>query len=198
MLPIKDTRHHDSASNSSPSTASSIRPRRRSSAFFEEGLKGEDAIVDARLRRNSRPSLRVRFRSKVDVHEADNVLTPLSDTPPQLRELPPFFPTMSRIMFFTLLLAVIVPSLGNSPFFQAGVSPIGAKAGPIAVPVQEQARSLPAVVKRQDTNTDICKRWSGQSAVVNGTMYYYGGRATTSSDQTTDQWSPSKTSVTSK
>jgi hypothetical protein len=192
MLPIKDTRHADSASSSSPSTSSSTRPRRRSSAFFEEGLKGEDALVDARLRRFSRPSQRVRFRSKVDVHEADNVQTPLSEKPPPVQDLPPFFPTISRIMFFTLLLAVIVPSLGNSPFFKAGVSSIGAKAGPIAVPIEEQARSLPAVAKRQDTNTDICKRWSGQSAIVNGTMYYYGGRATTESDQTTNQWSESR------
>lgn len=166
-------------------------PTRRRSVFFEEGLKGEDAIVDARFRRTTRPSLRVRFRSKVDVHESDYVDEPWPDTVQQSEGIPPLFPTAPRIMLFVLLLAVIIPSLGNSPFLQAGISPIGAKAGPVKVQVEEPVRSLPTVEKRQDSDTDICKRWSGQSAVVNGTMYYYGGRKSTSADQTSDTWSTS-------
>lgn len=164
-------------------------PRRRSSAFFEEGLKGDDAIVDARLRRFSRPSLRVRFRSKVDVHEPTQTEEPWLEPTPQSEELPPLFPTVPRIMCFILLLAVLIPSLGNSPFLKAGVTPIGAKAVPVTVPIQEQRKSLPTVERRQNSDTDICKRWSGQSAVVNGTMYYYGGRKSTSADQTSDTWS---------
>lgn len=163
-------------------------PRRRSSAFFEEGLKGEDAIVDARIRRSSRPSLRVRFRSKVDVVERP---TEPEYTPRPVDDMPTLFPTFSRLLFFALVLVVIVPSFSNSPFFQAGITPIGAKAGVVRVPLQEHRKALPTLDKRQDSSTDICKRWSGQSAVVNGTMYYYGGRATTSADQTTNEWSAS-------
>jgi hypothetical protein len=179
-----------SVSDASSSSSSVSAPRRRSSVFFEEGLKGEDAIVDARLRRNSRPSLRVRFRSKVDVHEAAQFDGPWLESPLQKHEeFPPLFPTVPRIMFFVLLLAVLIPSLGNSPFFKAGISPIGAKAGPVVVPIQEPRKGLPAVDRRQNSNTDVCKRWSGQSAVVNGTMYYYGGRKSTSADQTSNTWS---------
>src|ERR1700744_2065411 len=48
-------------------------PTRRNSAFLEVGLGGEDAIVDSKLRRGSRPKLQVRFRSKVDVVEPEAV-----------------------------------------------------------------------------------------------------------------------------
>ena len=188
-----DSTHLDSAVHdlSRPSSSDAVPslspPPRRSSVFFEEGLKGEDAIVDAQFRRTTRPSLRVRFRSKVDIHEAAEIDEPLLVQQPD--QLPPLFPTAPRIMFFVLLLAVLIPSLGNSPFLKAGITPIGAKAGPVKVPVGEPMRSLPTLEKRQDSDTDICKRWSGQSAVVNGTMYYYGGRKSTSADQTSDTWS---------
>jgi hypothetical protein len=42
--------------------------------------------------------------------------------------------------------------------------------------------------KRANSPTDVCKRWSHQSAVVNGTLYIYGGQSTTSSSQTTNTW----------
>lgn len=43
--------------------------------------------------------------------------------------------------------------------------------------------------KRADSATDICKRWSQQTAVVNGTMYIYGGRSTTDASQDDKTWS---------
>ena len=43
--------------------------------------------------------------------------------------------------------------------------------------------------RRANSPTDVCKRWSQQSAIVNGTLYLYGGRATMSSSQTSDTWS---------
>jgi len=163
-------------------------PHRRSSVFFEEGLKGDDAIVDARIRRIGRPSLRVRFRSKVDIREPEEVDEPFIQPAQKSDGLPTLLLTAPRIMFFTLLLAVLIPSLGHSPFLKAGISPIGAEAGPIKVPLEEQRKAVPTIEKRQNSDTDICKRWSGQSAVVNGTMYYYGGRKSTSADQTSDTW----------
>jgi hypothetical protein len=45
--------------------------------------------------------------------------------------------------------------------------------------------------KRANSPTDICKRWSQQSAIINGTLYLYGGRATTSSSQNSNTWSKS-------
>jgi hypothetical protein len=160
--------------------------QRRSSAFFEDGLRGEDAIIDAKVRRNSRPKLQVRFRSKVEIHEADAIdWTP--EPEPRVEQMPSYFPTLDRLLFLAFCIALILPSLGNSPLLKAGVSPIGAKAGPVSIPIESKVKSLPS--KRQDTS--VCKRWAGQSALVNGTLYYYGGRSTTSADQTSDTWSES-------
>ncbi|KAG5297412.1 cell wall anchored protein [Histoplasma ohiense] len=44
------------------------------------------------------------------------------------------------------------------------------------------------ILKRDDTPTDVCKRWSQQTAVVNGTMYMYGGRSMTDSSQSDNTW----------
>lgn len=43
-------------------------------------------------------------------------------------------------------------------------------------------------VKREDTPTDVCSRWAHQSAVVNGTLYLYGGRATQTAGQKDNTW----------
>lgn len=43
-------------------------------------------------------------------------------------------------------------------------------------------------VKREDTPTDVCSRWSHQSAVVNGTLYLYGGRSTQAAGQKENTW----------
>ena len=169
----------------SVSTDNNPPPRRRSSAFFEAGLQGDDALVDAKVRRNSRPRI-VRFRSKVEIVEPEAVDWPPNTYGP-VNKMPPFFPTLPRMLFLALVIAVVLPSLGNSPLLKAGIGPIGAKAGPIAVPIEKSPKTLPQ--KREDTPTVRCKRWSQQSAVVNGTMYMYGGRATDDASQTSDTWS---------
>ncbi len=159
-------------------------PRHRSSAFFEAGLEGQDTFVDAKIRRNSRPKLQVRFRSQLDILAPDAV-----NCEPELQQhievMPRYFPTLPRLLFLAFCIALILPSLGNSPLLKAGISPIGAKAGPVGVPPESRPKSLPQ--KRQDTT--VCKRWSGQSALVNGTLYYYSGRSITSGSQTTNEWS---------
>jgi hypothetical protein len=43
--------------------------------------------------------------------------------------------------------------------------------------------------KRDNSPTNVCKRWSQQNAIVNGTLYLYGGRATLSPGQTSNEWS---------
>ncbi|OAT06269.1 cell wall anchored protein [Blastomyces gilchristii SLH14081] len=44
------------------------------------------------------------------------------------------------------------------------------------------------IFRREDTPTDICKRWSQQTAVVNGTLYSFGGRSMTDSSQKDNTW----------
>ncbi|WEW55363.1 hypothetical protein PRK78_000793 [Emydomyces testavorans] len=44
------------------------------------------------------------------------------------------------------------------------------------------------IAKRDDSSTDICKRWSQQTAIVNGTLYMYGGRSTSDSSQKDKTW----------
>ncbi|GAB1735357.1 hypothetical protein NU219Hw_g2992t1 [Hortaea werneckii] len=46
----------------------------------------------------------------------------------------------------------------------------------------------PDLAKRSDSPTDVCFRWAQQSAIVNGTLYLYGGEATTQASQTSDTW----------
>jgi hypothetical protein len=48
---------------------------------------------------------------------------------------------------------------------------------------------------RADSPTDVCTRWSHQSAVINGTLYVYGGQATTEPGQTQNKWSKIDTPI---
>jgi len=168
-------------------------PPRRSSVFLEVGLGGDDPIVDSKLRRDSRPKLQVRFRSKVDIVEPEVVdwsATSPGDHLPQ-PQMSPYFPTLPRLLFLALVIVLVAPSLHTSPLLIAGANPIQKKepVQRIESPNGVRRGMLPSKIKRDDTQTDVCKRWSGQSAVVNGTLYYYGGRATTSADQTANEWS---------
>lgn len=45
------------------------------------------------------------------------------------------------------------------------------------------------VIKRENTNTAVCNRWSQQSAVVNGTFYLYGGHSISTAGQSQNTWS---------
>jgi hypothetical protein len=170
------------------------RHRRRSSAFLEVGLGGDDAILDAKIRRSSRPKLQVRFSNEVEVVEPDAIDWPDETElhrPPWERSqmhptLPIFFPTLPRILFLAFVLALLIPSLNNSRQLTAGIRPIGAKAGPLKTERREITEEL---VTRQDSTTDVCVRWSQQTALVNGTLYSYGGHASMQPGQTENTWS---------
>lgn len=54
-----------------------------------------------------------------------------------------------------------------------------------AVPIERKI----VLETRADSPTDVCTRWSHQSAVINGTLYIYGGQATTEPGQTQNTWS---------
>lgn len=162
--------------------------KRRSSIFTETGLEGHDTILDEKIRLG-RPQLPL--KSEPASEEFHVVIEPTTPQDPALPTVTQTIPWSKMSLFQFLGLAAFV-ALAFPSFFGSGTNsnlmPAMAEAGPVG--------HRPEVVKeiagkRQTTNTDVCKRWSGQSALVNGTLYYYGGRATTSPSQTTNEWSKS-------
>ena len=97
----------------------------------------------------------------------------------------------SRLMTLALVLLVAMPLLYDTPLVgRAGPSIIGAKAGLIrrSGPRKKDFIDGNLVTRQDSTDPNVCSRWSQQSALVNGTIYLYGGRATTTADQTSDTW----------
>jgi hypothetical protein len=72
-----------------------------------------------------------------------------------------------------MLIAVIIPTFSYYNG-QSRVAISGADAG--------------AIRKRADSPTDVCIRWAHQAALVNGTLYIYGGEAKTEASQEEDTW----------
>ena len=100
----------------------------------------------------------------------------------------------SRLMMLALVLLVAVPLLYDTPLLgNAGPSIIGVKAGLIRRHGPQKKDFVDGnLVNRQastDANkTNVCNRWAQQSALVNGTIYLYGGRSSATADQTSDTW----------
>ncbi|KAI0841161.1 hypothetical protein F5Y06DRAFT_308085 [Hypoxylon sp. FL0890] len=94
---------------------------------------------------------------------------------------PPTTAGLHRLSMIALLIAIILPTLSyNNGRKKVEIS--GADAGVI--------RPTPSVVleRRDNTPTTVCTRWAGQSAIINGTVYFYGGRSKTSGDQQANTW----------
>lgn len=70
-------------------------------------------------------------------------------------------------------------------------TPTGSNAAPsIGVDSRAVPRERKMVLEtRAYSPTDVCTRWSHQSAVINGTLFVYGGQATTEPGQTENKWS---------
>lgn len=97
----------------------------------------------------------------------------------------------SRLMMLALVLLVAMPLLYDTPLLGvAGPSIIGAKAGVIrrSGPQKKEFVDGKLVTRQAITDTNVCNRWSQQSALVNGTIYLYGGHTTTTADQPSDTW----------
>lgn len=90
-------------------------------------------------------------------------------------------PLLLRLITLVLLADSIV-DYGRS----YGIGVVGVTAKPTRSHMQLDGDRI---LKRDDTPTDVCKRWSQQTAVVNGTMYIYGGRSMTDSSQSDNTWS---------
>lgn len=97
----------------------------------------------------------------------------------------------SRLMMLALAFIVAISLLYDTPFLgKAGPSIIGATAGVIKRSELQKKDFVDGklVLPRQNTDTNVCNRWSQQSALVNGTIYLYGGRSSTDPTQTSNTW----------
>ncbi|KAI8939071.1 hypothetical protein NX059_004910 [Plenodomus lindquistii] len=186
--------------------------RRRMSIFAEVGLVDEDRLREERspvrthghLLKQMRPAKMLRFRSRNDVinerqphgdddgesdwesvdgEEDDRKEATITST----ATLAPTQYTMStklyRLGLFSLVLALMLPILSMNP-----MSRIGVMASFVPGDVVKATSDMTTLVRREDSPVDVCKRWSGQSTVVNGTLYMYGFRTTTEQKQTDNTW----------
>lgn len=99
--------------------------------------------------------------------------------------------TLTRLSLLAFIMVILVPGFYEIPLLgKAGPSIIGAKAGVIERTDMEDmpSRTGPWVAKRSITSTNVCNRWSQQSALVNGTIYIFGGHATQEQDQVNNTW----------
>lgn len=105
--------------------------------------------------------------------------------------LPRRSPILFRLSFLAFMMLVSIPLLFDMPLIgKPGASIIGATAGVTRGSDAGGTSTRTALIaKRSDTSTDVCNRWAHASALVNGTIYVYGGHATTQQDQgATNSW----------
>lgn len=182
---------------------------RRRSIFTEVGLIDEHTIntkrspapilVTEQALRQQRPSRTVRFRSRnsvfggkdgidqdddesdwesVDEDEAARPISTSSST---------YMISNSKLYragFFAIVLALMLPILQ-----MISIAPLNVYGSSIPRASISSVAERSTLVERADSQTDVCKRWSGQSAIVNGTLYMYGFRTATDAQQKTDTWS---------
>ncbi|KAI1099386.1 hypothetical protein F4804DRAFT_337297 [Jackrogersella minutella] len=94
---------------------------------------------------------------------------------------PPITARLYILSMIALLITIVLPAVSyNRGRYKVEIS--GADAGVIS--------PTPSVVieDRQNSPTTICTRWAGQSALINGTVYFYGGRSKTTGDQQANTW----------
>lgn len=179
------------------SSTSNLRKQARKSAFIELGLENDrianDTGLSVRRAETAREHEQIKHyepqpkhRNTIAVEKTGRTwfsrimngkrpVIKANYSPP-----PNQFTSFSRVALIALLIAVVVPG-----FDFRGRD--GKLEGADAVVLGERA----GLDRRADSPTDVCTRWSHQSAVVNGTMYIYGGRASTTQGQTEDTWSKS-------
>ncbi|KAK8070141.1 hypothetical protein PG994_006757 [Apiospora phragmitis] len=88
---------------------------------------------------------------------------------------------LHRLSMIALLIAVFIPAISyRHGYEKAEIS--GADAG--VIPVKRDI----VLDTRADSPVDVCLRWAHQSAMVNGTIYIYGGQAKTQGDQKQNTW----------
>ncbi|KAI4204693.1 MAG: hypothetical protein LQ350_001008 [Teloschistes chrysophthalmus] len=151
------------------------RPRRRSK-FTELDVDGENTCVkENNLTPSNRTDLFTRRRSTSLLTESS-----CDSDDESFRTALPRFSSYPRLYILTLVLLIAVPLLYDTKWLALpNASIIGARAGVIRrADRNNEAITGHDLLRRQNTNTDVCSRWAAQSALVNGTMYLYGGHAT--------------------
>ncbi|KUI63436.1 Kelch domain-containing protein 4 [Cytospora mali] len=83
---------------------------------------------------------------------------------------PTSFQGLPKLTMVVLALALIIPFSGRGSRDTVGLADAG--------PIKKKAKSP----------TDVCARWAMQTAVLNGTLFIYGGEAKTTMDQENDTW----------
>ncbi|GAP84877.2 putative kelch domain-containing protein [Rosellinia necatrix] len=133
----------------------------------EAARRASEPILQAQGRQNSIGGESTRGKSRwlsKLIPERRPTIKSAATTPPA---------AMSRIHRFTLvalIIAIAIPTIG----YRGGRHKVelgGVDAGVIREPIIRSS-----LEDRANSPTDVCKRWAGQSAVLNGTLYYYGGR----------------------
>jgi hypothetical protein len=184
---------------------------RRMSIFTEVGLVDEDRIREERRAVKTtggplismRPVKMLRFKSRNDIFNAegrrldddeDDWESVCDEDEPSgssqsttIASSQFFTPTkLYRLGLFSLVLALMLPIIQLNPLKHVGVMGASIAASSIEANVQHST-----LVKREDSPTDVCKRYSGQSTIVNGTLYMYGFRSVSDAQQKTNTWSKS-------
>ncbi|KAF1848421.1 uncharacterized protein K460DRAFT_353400 [Cucurbitaria berberidis CBS 394.84] len=185
---------------------------RRMSVFTEVGLVDEERIRQERspvrtqghTLKQLRPAKMLRFRSRNDVinekaekdeddeddEESDWESVYEEDNEQHTTSTVTLLPThntistkLYRLGLFSVVLALLLPILQLNP-----ISRVGVRGGMIPRATIQAEPEHSMLVRREDSPTDACKRWSGQSAIVNGTLYMYGFRKSTDSKQAENTW----------
>lgn len=96
----------------------------------------------------------------------------------------------SRLLMLALVAVIMIPLVYDTPLLgKVGPSILGAKAGVIRRSDSVEMGTIDGRnAPRANSPTDVCSRWSHQSALVNGTIYIYGGHATNTSGQSQNTW----------
>ena len=91
----------------------------------------------------------------------------------------------SRLIMLAFTLLITLSLLHETPLLARAAPGIGVNAGIIH---RWNGKENERLLSRQTTDTDVCTRWSQQSAILNGTIYVYGGHATSTQGQTDNTW----------
>ena len=189
-------------------------PAQPRTSVFKELDIGNDSEIEEYTHLIPGRRKQVRFRSKPDFCEAPEFTDEEDDIPndgvghaslgrqplrtmnvtslPRSTAWPSTILSMPRFYVFTFLMVIFLPLLHSSPLIgKAGDSAIGVEGGVIkntgrdAEVTSEMGGEM---VKRQNDPTTVCNRWAHASAIVNGTIYVYGGETTQDYKQKNGTW----------
>jgi len=166
---------HNSRGDSTSSSEREPEDKKRRNDTFDDILKDTEHKDSAEARGTAGRSS---WYSKMAKGSRPKIKT--SATAP-----PGSFSSIPRVALIVFLIAVVVPGFRYSTG-KNKVNISGADAGVIMR--AELVENGSAIEGRQDSPTETCMRWSHMTANVNGTLYIYGGQATTQSGQKGDTW----------